>query len=125
MSSKASKREREFQEMVAKAVTNARARQNDKHRSSKAFFAEHAKTFKSSVSSIPSGGSAAGVCAKKDITDSRWKRPHRDDEELERREALAQQKVAEKAARVAPLYSKGPVQYVTDGADLTTLGRKI
>lgn len=124
MSSKASKREREFQEMVAKAVANARARQKDKQRSSRAFFAEHAKSFKTD-SSIPSGGSAAGVCAKKDITDSRWKRPHRDDEELERREALAQQKVAEKAARVAPLYSKGPVQYVTDGADLTTLGRKI
>lgn len=32
--------------------------------------------------------------------------------------------VLNKASRIAPLYSKGPTQYITNGADLSDLGRK-
>lgn len=33
--------------------------------------------------------------------------------------------ILEKASRVAPLYSKGPYQYITDSTDLTTVGKKV
>lgn len=57
--------------------------------------------------------------------------PERDDthvfqaEGWEEREALAQQETERKKKRIAPLYSKGPYQYLTDEADPTTLGRKV
>lgn len=41
------------------------------------------------------------------------------------REQLAQQEIEKKKQRTAPLYNKGPVQYITDDTDLTTLGRKV
>lgn len=43
----------------------------------------------------------------------------------EAREALAQQEIARKKKRIAPLYNKGGLQYITDDMDLTTLGRKV
>lgn len=30
-----------------------------------------------------------------------------------------------KAARVAPAFNKGAIQYITDGTDFTTLGKKV
>jgi hypothetical protein len=35
-----------------------------------------------------------------------------------------QKKIMEKASRVAPLYNKGGLQYITDGTDLTEIGSK-
>lgn len=45
--------------------------------------------------------------------------------ELAAREALAQEEKDRKRKRLAPLYNKGPVQYITDDADPTELGRKL
>lgn len=45
--------------------------------------------------------------------------------ELQERERIAQQEIERKKLRVAPHYSKGAYQYITDGTDLTTLGKKI
>lgn len=36
-----------------------------------------------------------------------------------------QKKIKEKASRTAPLYSKGPYQYITESTDLTTVGKKV
>lgn len=33
--------------------------------------------------------------------------------------------IMKKASRVGPLYSKGSLQYITDGMDLSTLGKKV
>lgn len=46
-----------------------------------------------------------------------------DDYEL--REAVAQIEIERKKKRIAPLYNKGGLQYITDDMDLTTLGRKV
>ena len=52
-------------------------------------------------------------CPKRDI----WERTRNESDEV--KEAIRQ-----KAARTAPAYSKGALQYITDGDDLKTLGRK-
>lgn len=45
--------------------------------------------------------------------------------EMQQREKVAQEQTTKLKKRVAPLYNKGPVQYITDGTDLTTLGKKV
>lgn len=35
------------------------------------------------------------------------------------------QEIALKKTRLAPIYSKGPVQYISDETDLTTIGKKL
>ncbi len=44
--------------------------------------------------------------------------------EMAEREARAQEETARKRLRVAPLYNKGGLQYISDDMDPTTLGRK-
>lgn len=44
---------------------------------------------------------------------------------LKAREAAAQEEIARKKLRVAPLFNKGGYQYITDETDLTTVGRKL
>lgn len=41
------------------------------------------------------------------------------------RELKAQEEIKRKKQRVAPLFNKGGLQYITDDMDLTTLGRKV
>lgn len=38
---------------------------------------------------------------------------------------IAYEKAVEKSKRVSPLYNKGGLQYITDGEDLTVVGKKI
>jgi len=38
---------------------------------------------------------------------------------------FAKKETVRKSKRIAPLYSKGAYQYITDKTDLTVLGRKI
>lgn len=45
--------------------------------------------------------------------------------ELAVREQLAQDEKDRKRKRLAPLYNKGPVQYITDDADPKEIGRKL
>lgn len=45
--------------------------------------------------------------------------------EMAARERLAQEEKDRKRKRLAPLYNKGPVQYITDDADPKELGRKL
>jgi len=40
-------------------------------------------------------------------------------------DSVAYEQAIEKSKRVGPLYNKGGLQYITDGEDLTTLGKKI
>jgi hypothetical protein len=44
---------------------------------------------------------------------------------LAREAPEVQEAIVAKSMRLAPAYNKGAVQYITDGEDLTTLGRKI
>jgi hypothetical protein len=46
-------------------------------------------------------------------------------DDFEMREKLAQVEIERKKKRIAPLYNKGGLQYITDDMDLTTLGRKV
>ncbi len=41
------------------------------------------------------------------------------------REAAAQVEIEHKKKRTAPLYNKGGYQYITDGMELDTLGKKV
>lgn len=55
---------------------------------------------------------------KRSVEDYKWKR--------DREESVATIKEIErKKTRVAPAYNKGAVQYLTDGTDPATIGRKI
>jgi len=44
--------------------------------------------------------------------------------EMLEREKKAQEEIEKKKMRIAPAYSKGAYQYITDDTDLTDLGRK-
>lgn len=60
-----------------------------------------------------------GIAAKRDkLNDHKWKRGLEETKETIK-------EIQNKAARTAPAYSKGAYQYITDGADTKTLGRKI
>lgn len=59
-----------------------------------------------------------GVAAKRSIDDHRWKRDLK--ESPQTIEAIEQKK-----KRIAPPYSKGAAQYITDGDDPKTLGKKV
>jgi hypothetical protein len=55
---------------------------------------------------------------KRSVEDYKWKR--------DREESVATIKEIErKKTRVAPAYNKGAIQYLTEGTDPTTIGRKI
>lgn len=53
------------------------------------------------------------------------KQPPRLEGDMLEREKAAQQEIERKKQRVAPLYNKGGLQFITDDTDLTTLGRKV
>lgn len=63
--------------------------------------------------------------AAKRKTQTGSKRDYTDNPELAAREALAQKEIERKKKRLAPAYSKGAYQYITDGMDPTELGRKL
>lgn len=48
-----------------------------------------------------------------------------EDPEMALREAIAQEEIAHKRTKIAPHYSKGPYQYISDDIDLKTLGKKV
>jgi hypothetical protein len=60
-----------------------------------------------------------GIAAKRDkLNDHKWRRGSEESTQTIK-------EIQNKAARTAPAYSKGAYQYITDGADTKTLGRKI
>jgi hypothetical protein len=59
-----------------------------------------------------------GYGFKKSVDDYKWKAGS-----TEKPEVIAA--AEEKKKRVAPAYNKGPVMYVTDAAELNSLGRKV
>jgi len=71
---------------------------------------------KSDATQIPSSSlqNMIAPCPKRDI----FERTRNESDEV--KEAIRQ-----KAARTAPAYNKGALQYITDGDNLKTLGRKI
>jgi hypothetical protein len=55
---------------------------------------------------------------KRSVEDYKWKR--------DREESAATIKeIEKKKTRIAPAFNKGAAQYITDGADVQTLGRKV
>jgi len=60
----------------------------------------------------------AGIAAKRSIDDHRWKRDWRESQKTI-------DMIEDKKKRVAPLYNKGATQYISDGEDPKTLGRKL
>ena len=63
--------------------------------------------------SIPGGGGF-----RRSIDDYRWRRGS-----VETKETI--QEIERKKSRIAPIYSKGPMQYLSEGVDPTTLGKKV
>lgn len=61
--------------------------------------------------------SLSGSCYKKDFQDYKWKRNRQESKQTI-------QEIENKAKRVAPLFSKGATQYITDDEDLTKIGKK-
>lgn len=55
---------------------------------------------------------------KRSVDDWRWKRDRSESAETVK-------EIERKKLRVAPAFNKGATQYITDGADPTTLGRKV
>jgi hypothetical protein len=66
----------------------------------------------------PCSNSIPGYGFKKSVDDYKWKR---DMDES----AATIAEIERKKTRVAPAYNKGATQYITEGTDPTTLGRKI
>lgn len=70
------------------------------------------------IKNLPPLSNAVGNGFKRSVDDYKWKR--------DREESIATIKeIEKKKSRVAPAFNKGAVQYITDGADIQTLGRKI
>lgn len=70
------------------------------------------------VSNLPPLSNSVGNGFKRSVDDYKWKR--------DREETIATIKEIErKKTKVAPIYSKGAFQYLTDGTDPATIGRKI
>jgi hypothetical protein len=67
---------------------------------------------------LPPLSNAVGNGFRRSVEDYKWKR--------DREESAATIKeIEKKKTRLAPSFNKGPVQYITDGADVETLGRKV
>jgi len=67
---------------------------------------------------LPPISNSVGNGFKRSVEDYKWKR--------DREETVATIKEIErKKTKVAPIYSKGAFQYLTDGTDPATIGRKI
>lgn len=67
---------------------------------------------------LPPLSNSVGNGFKRSVDDYKWKR--------DREESAATIKEIErKKTRVAPAFNKGAVQYLTDGTDPATIGRKI
>ena len=67
---------------------------------------------------LPPLSNSVGNGFKRSVEDYKWKR--------DREETVATIKEIErKKTRVSPAYNKGAVQYLTDGTDPATIGRKI
>lgn len=119
------KKEKKFQDMVAECVRNHEARMKDpkEHEAWRKRYALMLKTGERETASL--SNKIAGDCYKTQIDDSRWRNTYKDNEELKAREQKAQKEIDQKRKRIAPIYSKGNYQYVSDLKDITTLGKKI
>ena len=60
----------------------------------------------------------AGGGYKRSVDDHKWKR-----DRAEKPDTVKE--IERKKTRIAPAYNKGATQYITDGSDPTTLGRKV
>lgn len=70
------------------------------------------------VKDLPPLSNSVGNGFKRSVEDYKWKR--------DREESAATIKEIErKKTKIAPAYNKGAVQYLTDGTDPATIGRKI
>jgi hypothetical protein len=67
---------------------------------------------------LPPLSNSVGNGFKRSVEDYKWKR---DREET----AATIKEIEKKKSRIAPAFNKGATQYITDGADVQTLGRKI
>jgi len=68
--------------------------------------------------SLPPLSNSVGNGFKRSVEDYKWKR--------DREESVATAKaIEEKKKRLAPIANKTGYQYITDGADVETLGRKV
>ena len=70
------------------------------------------------VRTSPCSDSIPGYGFKKSVDDWKWKRDREENAETIK-------EIERKKNRVAPAYNKGATQYITDGADPKTLGRKV
>lgn len=120
-----SKKDLAFERMVAECVKNSEARSHDpkEHAAWRKEYSQALKTGQKPLTSL--SNNVAGACAAKRIDNSKWQNTYQDDEEMRLREIEAQKEVDIKRKRIAPAYSKGNYQYITDLKDLTTLGKKI
>lgn len=60
--------------------------------------------------------SGSGIAAKKSIMDEMV---------LQREKPEVAEAIRQKARRTAPLFNKGGLQYISDGEDLTSIGKKV
>lgn len=67
---------------------------------------------------VPLSNSIPGNGFKRSVDDYKWRR-----DRVETQEAIVE--AERKKARVAPAYNKGPIMFVTDADDPTSLGRKV
>lgn len=72
----------------------------------------------SSKKELPPLSNAVGNGFKRSVDDYKWKRDREESPETIRA-------IEEKKTRLAPVANKTGYQYITDGADVETLGRKI
>lgn len=119
------KKELAFQKMVEECIRNSDARRNDKSENA-AWRKEYAIMLKTGQKPLTSlSNNINGLCSAKRIDNSKWQNTYTDNEELKLREIEAQKEVDRKRLRIAPQYSKGAYQVITDIKDITTLGKKV
>ena len=74
---------------------------------------EYRETLKVEGPDYPSSGLSGIVCTNKSIMAN-----------LHKESPEVQKAIREKATRIAPAYNKGGLQYITDQADIESLGKK-
>lgn len=120
MSRSKTKKEKDFQEMIATCVKNSKKRKKSKLETKK-WQLKYIESLQVN-SQISLSNNISGNCFKKDIQDSKWKKMY--EGELLEREKLAQIEVEKKKSKISLAYSKGPVMYIANDEDLKNNGRR-
>lgn len=112
--------------MIASCIRNSNARKNDpkeKERKLKEWKEKYSKQLKVYQEPLKLKIDNIHPCFLKSIDDSKWKRKELSSL-MKERESQAQIEIDRKRTQIAPAYSKGAYQYITNQSDVKSIHKK-